>query len=417
MLKPAPERAEELNQRPAVPRGTPSECYRPNVPDRAGSHVSVSHQQVEGRCLSTPALHAFPLAVLSFNREGVVVTAAGGLLEEPGRQPAELIGTCLHENQPGLPPLGRHVERCLAGERVAALVRFTGGAWDLRLEPVTDTDGTTVGGRAAAWDATAYRQADQQRHVHAEWLGILDEQLQQARRMREELLTVIAHELRTPLTPLVGGIELLRHGYPPDSRQAEALVASMRRSINRLQRMVNNLAMLSDGQRGAVAVCSRPTVVGPIAARALETLAAPTGAVQLEGHLDATAWVDPDHLDLMCRELLRNAMTYGGSPISLSVRPADDRIEVSVSDRGPGISDSLQPRLFTPFEQADRSLNRSARGLGIGLAAVRLLAELNGGTVDLDPNHRPGARFRLCLPASANGTQLPPADLGHDGAR
>ncbi len=250
-----------------------------------------------------------------------------------------------------------------------------------------------------ALDISARKKLESQLREQAEILLVAD-------RRKDEFLAMLAHELRNPLAPLRNAVHLL------DTRgnAAPAMVAGtlpiMRRQIEHLVRLVDDLLDAARISQGKITLERSVVELQSILYAAIETV---QPLVQVRSHrLELDLAPEPLHVDgdstrltQLFANILHNAAKYtpDGGNIRVSLTRQDGEAVVCVRDNGQGIAPELLPRIFETFTQADQSLARSAGGLGIGLALVRRLSELHGGTVraSSDGPDR-GSEFELRLP-------------------
>jgi signal transduction histidine kinase len=235
-------------------------------------------------------------------------------------------------------------------------------------------------------------------------------EVQDAGRRKDEFLAMLAHELRNPLAAICNA------GYTLDEMGAEderaiRLHSIIRHQAAHLSRLVDDLLDMSRITQGKIELRKQPVDLADVIQRAVDTTSSLIEARshQLTVELPPQAvWLqaDPARLEQIFTNLLNNAAKYtepGGQIwlIARNTEEADGRwIELRVRDTGIGILPELLPRVFDLFSQADRSLDRSQGGLGIGLALVRNLVQMHGGAVSAhsDGPGR-GSEFVVCLPA------------------
>jgi signal transduction histidine kinase len=212
--------------------------------------------------------------------------------------------------------------------------------------------------------------------------------LKEADRNKDEFLAILAHELRNPLAPINNAVEIMRR-RPIDDPQLTWARDIVDRQLGHLARLVDDLLDVSRITHGAITLAREPVLVATVVTRAIETVQ-PLIARQAHKLLvdvsDPALEVEGDltRLTQALSNLLNNAAKYteAGGQINVSVScPAEELVEIRVKDSGLGISPELLPRLFNLFIQADATTHRAQGGLGIGLALVRKLVEMHGGTV------------------------------------
>lgn len=201
-----------------------------------------------------------------------------------------------------------------------------------------------------------------------------------------------SHDLRTPLASALGFAELLEQPGPELSDQQRAeFVAAILRATRQASRLVDDLLTLSKIQAHRVEVRPEWVALRPAIDTAVEK-SAPDATVTCDEGI--AVWVDPHHLHRMLVNYLSNAVRYGAPPIEVSVAPAEERIEIRVSDAGDGVPPDFLDRLFTSFARASHV---KPEGTGLGLSIVKGLAEANQGEVFYQPRPTGGSCFGLRL--------------------
>jgi len=243
-------------------------------------------------------------------------------------------------------------------------------------------------------------QAEKTRELEA-----LNRTLKEADRHKDEFLAVLAHELRNPLAPIRNAVEIMRRS-PISDPQLNWSRDVIERQVKHLSRLVDDLLDVSRITRGNINLNREPLAVGAIVARAIETVQPLVTEQQHELVVempDSTLEVEGDltRLTQVLGNLLNNAAKYTdpGGRIELSVQRRDSHLEMRVRDTGIGIPEELLPRLFNLFTQVDGTTHRAQGGLGIGLALVRQLVHMHGGTVAASSaGATRGSEFVVLLP-------------------
>jgi signal transduction histidine kinase len=232
----------------------------------------------------------------------------------------------------------------------------------------------------------------------------LAEALEHTERRRMTLIADVAHELRTPLTTIEGYMEGLMDGMIPPNQHAYSLV--LRESV-RLQRLVSELALLSRIEAGEVPVTPRALALSEVVERVREQLLPLCDAQQITFATDMPdelpeLFADPDRLAQILLNLLGNALRYtpAGGTITISARPLEGAVQITVRDTGIGIGAEHLPHLFERFYRVDKSRTRSSGGTGIGLTIARHLVHAHGGEIWAESDGASkGAAFHLTMPA------------------
>jgi PAS domain S-box-containing protein len=250
---------------------------------------------------------------------------------------------------------------------------------------------------------------------------LAEEALKQADREKDDFLALLAHELRNPLAPIRTAVQLLKMRKQADA-EVQRLHAVIDRQVQHLVRMVDDLLDVSRVLRGKVELRREPLEIADAIAIAVETSRPLLDAqrqelkLQLPAH-PVTVHGDAVRLSQVMANLLNNASKYSGvgATIQLTASQADDDVIIMVRDDGAGIPADVLTRVFEPFVQADRSLERSRGGLGIGLTLVKKIVELHHGQVAAESaGLGQGSAFTIRLPASAGavaaaqGAEQPP---------
>jgi two-component system, OmpR family, phosphate regulon sensor histidine kinase PhoR len=228
--------------------------------------------------------------------------------------------------------------------------------------------------------------------------------LRRADQIRRDFVANVSHELRTPLTAIRGYVEALTDGNstPEESRRFIDVIG---RHALRMERLVKDLLRLArlDARQEPLELVSCDTrgladaVVADVAPAALERHQ--RFDVRIEPGAESVR-ADPAKLHDALRNLVANAVTYSPAQTTILVdaRRVDHRVEISVSDQGPGIPEEDLSRVFERFYRVDKSRARDPGGTGLGLAIVKHLVELHGGNVRVENRPEGGAKFTIALP-------------------
>ncbi|MFC5548714.1 PAS domain-containing protein [Massilia aerilata] len=265
-----------------------------------------------------------------------------------------------------------------------------------RAEPMAGDDGAVV-----RWMGTLTDIHDKKRS---------EEELKAAARRKDEFLAMLAHELRNPLAPISSAAQLLGHVAADENkvRQASDIIL---RQVRHLTGLVDDLLDVSRVTRGLVELQRERVDLKAVMASAVEQ-ARPLVEARRH-HLDlaldaAPAWVDGDRIRLVqvVANLLNNAAKYTpqGGALALSLEVAGGQASIAVRDNGIGIGPELLPQVFELFTQAERTPDRAQGGLGLGLALVKSLVGLHGGSVQAESGGPGmGSTFRIRLPLAQAG--------------
>jgi len=228
---------------------------------------------------------------------------------------------------------------------------------------------------------------------------------QEANRLKDEFLAVLSHELRTPLNAILGYARLLRSRLLP-ADQIERGLETLERNARWLTQIVDDVLDVSRIISGKIRLDVQTVDLTAVINNAVATIqpAADAKGVHVQALVDPRCGPvsgDPDRLQQVVWNLLSNAVKFTpkGGRVQLRVERVNSHIEIVVSDTGIGIRGDFLPLVFERFRQADAGPTRKAGGLGLGLAIVRHIVEMHGGTVHADSaGEGKGATFTVRLP-------------------
>jgi signal transduction histidine kinase len=231
--------------------------------------------------------------------------------------------------------------------------------------------------------------------------------LEELERLRTDLLSTIAHELRTPLTAIRTSVGLLRDpASEPTIEQHGALLASIERNADRMQRLVGDILELSRFRAGGVPLQLRQFDATALAEAAIAAVA-PLAAGR-DQRIDLTSEVGPRHgvygdrrrLEQALINLVANALRFAsdGTVVRVRVSRRGDLTVWQVEDDGPGIPEADQARLFERFFVGRNDRSGPREGVGLGLPTALAIAQAHGGTIEVASTVGSGSTFRLVVP-------------------
>jgi signal transduction histidine kinase/ActR/RegA family two-component response regulator len=265
-----------------------------------------------------------------------------------------------------------------------------------------------------AEDITDRKQAEYEREqlLHREQAARADAEA--ANRMKDEFLAVLSHELRSPLNPILGWSRLLQSGKLSPAKTQEAL-DTIDRNAKLQAKLVDDLLDVSRILRGKLSLNVTSVDLSLVIAAACDTvrLAAEAKGIFIHTEISAknrTVLGDPSRLQQVIWNLLSNAVKFTpeGGRVDISLIQVGTQAHIQITDTGKGISADFLPYVFDRFRQEDGSTTRKFGGLGLGLAIVRQLVELHGGTVTVGSGGEgQGATFTVQLPIVPDAPQIP----------
>ncbi|MFC5462011.1 ATP-binding protein [Massilia niabensis] len=346
--------------------------------------------------------HVFEIANKSYvqmigRKDLVGKTAREALPEVEGQGFFELLDQVYTS---GMPFVGHAVPLDVAREPGAPLERRY---LDFIYQPIRDPNGEVVGIFVEGSDVTVRKR--------------VEDELRAANRQKDQFLAMLAHELRNPLAPITTAAHLLKLGHL-DARAVRNASEIIARQAEHMTDLVNDLLDVSRVTRGLVSLDKEELDVNAVVAGAFEQVRPLIESkrhsltMQLSGE-PVHVLGDRTRLVQVLSNILNNAAKYtpSGGQIVLRVTAPVDQVVVTVSDNGIGIEPDVLPYIFELFTQAERTPDRSQGGLGIGLALVKSLVALHGGTVDAR-SEAPGlgSEFEIRLP------RIDAAGAGLEGA-
>lgn len=392
--------------------------------DGAVTHVAIAYQDVTAELLARERAEAERARLLEILRQApaaisirsgpqLVFTLVNSVYQEIAGTRA-LLGRASREALPELDGQGVH-------ERLTQ-VYLTGEPWRGTEVPVwLERDGAReervfnltylpLRGADGAVESVVTFSVEVTEHVRARRAA------EEANRAKDEFLAMLGHELRNPLSPILTALELMKLRDPTAFARERTVIE---RQVRHVVRLVDDLLDVSRVTRGLVTLAPERVAVGDVVTAAVE-LASPLlerQAHRLHLEVPPELWVygDPTRLGQVFANLLSNAAKYTprGGDVAVSARAVDDRVRITVADTGVGIGAEMLPRVFDQFVQERQPLDRAAGGLGLGLAIVRSIVALHGGTVTAHSEGvGRGAAFTVELPRmldhDASPKEIPP---------
>jgi PAS domain S-box-containing protein len=345
--------------------------------------------------------------VALLDREGRFLRCNAAMARLMGRPAESLIGEM---GVPALPEAaepegGWPVWRSLqtrTRERVEVEARDR--CYELVADPVPADDGPVSAVVCTVKDITERRNTERQ---VAELLAREQSaraEAEHVNQLKDEFLATLSHELRTPLNAIVGWAQLLMQGLTDEATTRRAIEV-IARNARVQEQLISDILDVSRIVAGKLRLEPRPMDLAEVVTQALETVrpAATAKGVALEAHLEAhdvPIVGDPSRLQQVVWNLLSNAIKFTprGGHTRVRVQTEAATACITVEDDGPGIEPEFLPHVFERFRQADASSTRRHGGLGLGLAIVRHLVELHGGSVHVHNRAGAGAVFEIRLP-------------------
>jgi PAS domain S-box-containing protein len=294
------------------------------------------------------------------------------------------------------------------------------------LTAIRDARGELLGFAKVTRDLTARRQAEETERqlTRAQLARTLAEAVarksDEANRVKDEFLAVVSHELRTPLNAIVGWASILRQRElePTLARAVEII----ERNAHAQVKIIEDILDVSRVIAGKLRIDPQPLDLVAVTNQAIDVTRHSAAAKQVDVMFAQSSqhhWLvgDAERIQQVIWNLLSNAIKFTGPGglVSVQIERRDASLVLSVRDTGIGLDPELVPSLFERFKQGDSSSTRRFGGLGLGLALVRHIAELHGGSVSASsPGTGHGSTFTVSLPLRATSTSSPPPALARE---
>jgi signal transduction histidine kinase/CheY-like chemotaxis protein len=303
----------------------------------------------------------------------------------------ELLGQAGVPELPGAaePPEGWPVRNAFRDRgRASAEVVREGRWYEVVADPVLDDAGQVTTVVCSVKDITSRKEGqvrladllarEQSARLEAERVN----------RVKDEFLATLSHELRTPLNAIVGWTHVMRTGSL-DAATTERAIETIARNANLQAQLISDILDVSRIVAGKLRLELRAVDLREVVREAMETVkpAVEAKGIQLEAVMDPAAGPitgDPNRLQQVAWNLLSNAIKFTprGGHVQVRLEAVASSVVLTVQDNGPGIEPGFLPHIFERFRQADASSTRPHGGLGLGLAIVRHLVEMHGGTAE-----------------------------------
>lgn len=371
-------------------------------------------------------------AIITKTLDGIITSWNKGAERMFGYTPDEVVGQPVTilippdhiDEEPNI------IARLKAGERIehyeTVRVRKDGTPIDISLtvSPITGANNKIIGASKIARDITARKRSEEalaEQHQHNVRLY---RQAEESGRLKEEFLATVSHELRTPLNAILGWSRMLRAGQLEEVDAAKALDTIERNARAQVQ-LIDDLLDVSRIITGKLRMDVRPVDPNAFIEAAIEAVkpAAEAKGVRVQKIMD-TGLVsvpgDPTRLQQVVWNLLSNAIKFTprGGGVQVRMERVNSHLEIVVTDSGQGIAEDFLPHVFDRFRQAEQGTTRHHGGLGLGLAIVRHLVELHGGSVKAaSPGVDQGSTFTVVLPVVPLYQVEAAADRVHPTAR
>ena len=277
--------------------------------------------------------------------------------------------------------------------------------WDVSVAPIFGGDGKPVRLISTSRDITDRREAESERERLLENEKAARREAEIANRMRDEFLATVSHELRAPLNSILGWGRLLqkRQLDEPTTEKALNTIVRNAESQNRLIEDLLDVSRIISGKLRLEVMTIKPINIVESALETVRPAAEAKGIkIEIKGETDVSHISgDPNRLQQVVWNLLSNAIKFTPpeGEVQLEIERRDDFVEIRVKDSGIGLKEDFLPYVFDRFRQADASSIRKFGGLGLGLAIVRHITEMHGGTVHAESaGENQGSTFIVRLP-------------------
>jgi PAS domain S-box-containing protein len=275
----------------------------------------------------------------------------------------------------------------------------------ISVSPIRDASGRVVGAAKIARDVTSRKAMEAEREQLLAQEQESRAEAERANRAKDAFLATLSHELRTPLSPIFVWVQLLREANLDEEKTEQAL-ATIERSARSQAQLIDDLLDVSRIVAGKLRLNAQAVELAPVVRAAVDVVRPASEAkhISIQMILDTeTGRVvgDADRLQQVVWNLVSNAVKFTpkGGRVQVILERVNSHVEIAVSDTGQGIPSRFLPHVFERFQQGASGPDREHGGLGLGLAIVRHIVELHGGTVFVEsPGVDQGSTFTVKLP-------------------
>ncbi|HEV7683637.1 MAG TPA: MASE1 domain-containing protein [Pyrinomonadaceae bacterium] len=284
----------------------------------------------------------------------------------------------------------------------------------LTVSPIENDAGEVIGGSKIARDITERRRVEAEREELLRREHEARAEAEVANRVKDEFLATLSHELRTPLNAIVGWAGMLRT-KKLNPEETERAIEIINRNAKAQTQLIESVLDVSRIVSGKLQFDLRPVDMTKVVEAAVDSMRPSADAKNIGVRMHVSANVAPvsgdfNRLQQVVWNLLTNAVKFSptGTEIDVQLSPVAEDVQIEVRDRGQGISPDFLPHVFERFRQADASTTRRFGGLGLGLAIVRHLVEMHGGSIAVESEGEgKGATFTVRLPMMNVGLEVP----------
>lgn len=277
------------------------------------------------------------------------------------------------------------------------------------ISPVKDASGAVIGVSKVARDISGIKRILREREESLEREKAARAEAERVSQIKDEFLATLSHELRTPMTAILGWANVLGSRGAVSADELRQGLQAIERNARAQAQLIDELLDMSRIINGKLRLDVQPVDLQAIVFDAAESVrpAADAKNIRLTTVLDPKAGPitgDPNRLQQILWNLLSNAIKFTprDGRVHVYLRRVSSHVEISVVDSGQGISAEFLPQLFTRFTQADTSMARRHGGLGLGLALVKSLVDMHGGSIKASsPGIDHGSTFTVSLPLAA----------------
>ncbi|MBP1748285.1 MAG: integral rane sensor signal transduction histidine kinase [Deltaproteobacteria bacterium] len=236
-------------------------------------------------------------------------------------------------------------------------------------------------------------------------LNMMSKQLAETEKVKSDFFALMTHELRTPLASMKGGITLLQKHSDRAEHEKQKILTIMSEECNRLIQQVNSLLDLSKMEAGIIDLDIAFHDIKPLLKKAVAEIEPLSASRSIFFEFDYSGKIspvrmDPERLLQVVRNILGNAVKYSpnGCKIKISLKPASEGLEFSVTDSGPGIAKEDRAAIFDKYRQAETAVQTRIKGTGLGLALAKHIVDAHGGKIWVESEPGKGSTFTVFLP-------------------
>lgn len=346
-----------------------------------------------------------PIVLFTTDANGIFTLSEGKGLKELGLKSGETVGKSAFELYAHNPVIVECLRHALAGKTLVREFPEADRVYEMHLSPLKNIRGEITGLIGVAIDVTDRVQSEKDRISLLEKEKRMRAEAERISRSKDDFLALLSHELRTPMTAMIGWTWLLR-AKDLGTKDFNMAVDTIERNMKAQAQIIEDLLDISHISSGKMRIESVRVDLRNILRSAVDIVMPAAEARSISVHLDDDLPAlevsgDPERLQQAVWNLMSNAVKFTpeSGKVRISLKRMGNTADISIRDNGLGIALDYLPHVFEMFTQQEDTMTREHRGLGLGLAIIKHIVEMHGGTVSVhSEGEGKGSEFMISLP-------------------